>query len=425
MAHEGEGCEEDIENLNRLIGLKDVQFSVISARCTPGSSSGDNYMSVVKRIVLNGKDADARETSMSLIVKRQIPSHSRRQLYRCDEAFNNEIAAYNHVLPLLSRFISPEPYFPKCYFAGKDDTGELIVLEDLKPQNFKMLSRLQGLDFEHCQLVMKELAKFHAASIAAKRADFTEFRLKVNSLKDIVYCDDAQQFYHNVLGSAVEEALDSLRESNTDGSLTKAIQYLENMQPVLYSKLKELILKQTGSNIVVCHGDLWINNMMFQTDQVTGKPVAVRFFDLQAMRYSSPIFDILHFLYTSTRRATRDAYLNEILETYCQALMEHIDSHHYPDSQKDLDEIKDAFTIRKIKQEIKEKHLYGLAIAAWILPAVTFDPQNIPNLDLLSETASRDGRELKCTQKLTPEYHTRIKEIMLEFQQMGLFNVPE
>ena len=90
-----------------------------------------------------------------MIIKRQIPSLSRRQLYRCDEAFCNEINAYNHVVPLLQQYSSDSCFFPKCYFAGRDDEGEIIVLEDLKLMGFQMRNRLKGLEFNCCNLVIK------------------------------------------------------------------------------------------------------------------------------------------------------------------------------------------------------------------------------------------------------------------------------
>lgn len=91
---------------------------------------------------------------MSIIIKRQIPSLSRRQLFRCDEAFCNEINAYNHIVPLLDRYMA-EAIFPKCFYAGHDDVGEIIVLDDLKESGFRMQNRLTGLEVGYCELVMK------------------------------------------------------------------------------------------------------------------------------------------------------------------------------------------------------------------------------------------------------------------------------
>jgi len=39
------------------------------------------------------------------------------------------------------------------------------VLEDLCAEGFKMAERRKGLDLAHCLLIMRLLAKFHAASV--------------------------------------------------------------------------------------------------------------------------------------------------------------------------------------------------------------------------------------------------------------------
>lgn len=41
----------------------------------------------------------------------------------------------------------------------------ILVLEDLKSSGFQLADRHRGLDLEHSELVMKNLARFHASSI--------------------------------------------------------------------------------------------------------------------------------------------------------------------------------------------------------------------------------------------------------------------
>ena len=101
------------------------------------------------------------EFMTSLIIKRQIASKSRRELFRCDEAFANEIAAYCQLVPVLKKFCKDNIPVPMCLFAGTDSFGDIVVLEDLNRQGFKMRNRLKGLDFEHCRVVMKVCFHFH------------------------------------------------------------------------------------------------------------------------------------------------------------------------------------------------------------------------------------------------------------------------
>lgn len=93
-----------------------------------------------------------------MIVKRQIPNLARRRLFRCDQAFANEINAYTEITPQfhkIARNIDLPIPFVDCLFAGADELGEIVVLEDLRTQGFRMANRLKGLDYMHCKIVLQ------------------------------------------------------------------------------------------------------------------------------------------------------------------------------------------------------------------------------------------------------------------------------
>lgn len=103
---------------------------------------------------------------MSFIIKRHIVDKKRRELFRCDHAFENEIAAYCHLIPVLKAFSNDNLPYPNCLFAGSDEAGEIIAMEDLSPHGYRMANRLQGLDFEHCSLVLKvSIDRLHAEAL--------------------------------------------------------------------------------------------------------------------------------------------------------------------------------------------------------------------------------------------------------------------
>ncbi|XP_039489633.1 uncharacterized protein LOC120450580 [Drosophila santomea] len=425
--------EENAEHLRQLFSQsKLVSFSIAHIACSAGSSSGDNYMSVVKRVTITqvpaaGKDQDpelAGSEIVTVIVKRQIASLSRRQLYRCEEAFSNEINAYRHLAPLLAAH-SRHQLFPVCHIAESQDRrdpegGEpIIVLQDLKALGFRMKDRLAGLELSDCLLVMKKLAQFHAASLAAQELESSSFTHHAEHLQEIVYCDEATDFYATILDTSVQQALESLDGANADDCLTTPIRLLKELRSNLFAKLKhEINATAAAPNSVICHGDLWVNNIMFRSE-----PEEVIFFDLQAMRKSSPVFDILHFIYTSTRRPLRDVHTDTLLAAYSVALGEEL-RHQLEDTTaaERLEELCEAFSLQRLSSDYVRQVHYGLAIGMWILPAVTFDPNNIPNLDVMSEQ-NLTGKEIKCTQTLTSEYHMRIRELVMEFYELGYLHM--
>ncbi|XP_017049813.1 uncharacterized protein LOC108093937 [Drosophila ficusphila] len=422
--------EENAEHLRQLFSQsKLVSFSIAHITCSAGSSSGDNYMSVVKRVTIS-REPPARDQTqdheqtrndiVTVIVKRQIASLSRRQLYRCEEAFNNEIKAYRHLAPLLAAY-SRQQLFPVCHIAESQDRkdsekGEpIIVLQDLKALGFRMKDRLTGLELHDCLLVMKKLAEMHAASLVAQELDSASFASEADHLQEIVYCDEATDFYATILDTSVQQALESLGGANVNDSLTTPIRLLGELRTNLFGKLKQEINAAAEAPLsVICHGDLWVNNIMFRSD-----PEEVIFFDLQAMRRTSPIFDILHFIYTSTRRQLRDLHTDTLLAAYSEALGQEL-RHQLegtPAAER-LEDLCEAFSLQRLSAEYVRHVHYGLAIGMWILPAVTFDPDNLPNLDVMSEQ-NLTGKEIKCTQTLTSEYHLRIRELVMEFYELG------
>lgn len=52
----------------------------------------------------------------------------------------------------------------RCYYSQQNNPP-ILVLEDLAPLGFRMADRQAGLDLDHCTLVIRNVAKFHASSL--------------------------------------------------------------------------------------------------------------------------------------------------------------------------------------------------------------------------------------------------------------------
>ncbi|KAJ6635338.1 hypothetical protein Bhyg_13923 [Pseudolycoriella hygida] len=409
---------ETIEKVLQENG-RNYNLTVESIECSPGSQIGDNYMSVVKRVKVYGKLGTAAFTR-TLIVKRQIASISRRELFRCDEAFENEIAAYCHLVPVFRQHYPQHVPFPICLFAGRDSDGEVVILEDLCESGYKMVNRLKGLDYSHCKIVVQELAKLHSISLIMKKQRPMQFRESLEKVKEIVYCPEAHEFYKHSLESSLREALSSLRSNNVQGDLNEPIDKMINLSGKIFPIMCDRILQNTDDWSVVCSGDLWVNNLMFRYD-VCDQVEGVKFIDLQTVRYTSPVIDILHFIYSSTDKQLRSNKLDQLLWDYASTLLQCISKSDLP--RGEVRNYLALFSFANIKRQYLDKMMYGLGIAMWLLPAVTFHPGHVPNLDVLTLNDFKDAKvEKAITQMQTPEYHVRMKDIVLEFYQKGYLN---
>lgn len=121
-----------------------------------GSGRGDNYTSMLYRVKAKGVTQSSIPWSRSFVYKCLPHSKIRREAFKSDALFRNEVAFYTKALPALlsfqkSRGCNEFNDVPKVYLA----MSNVLVLEDLKERKFVMADRKKGLDVEHCQAVVK------------------------------------------------------------------------------------------------------------------------------------------------------------------------------------------------------------------------------------------------------------------------------
>lgn len=251
-----------------------------------------------------------------------------------------------------------------------------------------------------------------------KTAEFTSAR---NKIKEIVYCDDAAEFYSHSLESSLTEVLNSLKSHNRSKALDEPIRLLESLSgKKIYAIMGDSIKNAKAEDCVMCHGDLWVNNLMFKYD-ACNVVSAVKLIDLQTVRFTSPSIDILHFLYTSTERIVRETSLDELLEVYVEALAAELKS-HMATSEK-LSELLERFNVSNIRRQCNENIMYGLGISMWLMPAVTFAPNKIPDLNNIKYADFENKTQQQVmTSMQTPEYHQRMKAIVVEYHERGLLD---
>lgn len=154
-------------------------------------------------------------------------------------------------------------------------------------------------------------------SLAAKILHCNEFASVVSNIDESIYCAEAADFFGASLECSLKEALFSLRKSSqTMQCLDPAIRQIEKLKGKLFRQMFECVRGESrivrDEFFVVAHGDLWLNNIMWLHDS-RNKCDGVKFIDLQTLRFTSPVIDILHFLYTSTEYTVRNQYMDQLI----------------------------------------------------------------------------------------------------------------
>lgn len=134
-----------------------------------GCAPGDNYASVMIRIVIEVELEDGSIKEFPLMMK---TTHSESsfgaQMVQEMGIFDKEGEIYEKIIPAFEELYLKHGkkvvFGPKSYKLSKNPGVETIVLEDLRPRKFKNVNRTEGLDLDHTKSVLKILAEFHAAS---------------------------------------------------------------------------------------------------------------------------------------------------------------------------------------------------------------------------------------------------------------------
>ena len=81
------------------------------------------------------------------------------------------------------------------------------------------------------------------------------------------------------------------------------------------------------------------------------------------------------------------------------------------------------FTPTSILQEFRSKILYGLGTSLCLLPAISFDADNIPDLnDVTLQDFNSGSHTSLIVNRHTEFYHKRLRDIVFEFHEMGFLD---
>lgn len=143
---------------------------------------------------------------------------------------------------------------------------DILVLSDLKEQGYGMLDRHTGLDERATLLALDRIAKFHASSVAYKE-QFGDF-------SDMIKRKVLQGAALDMIIKYTLPKVKTLAKATRDFMMDERIaQTVETWKDGVKNEVPGLLDPEDSPEDfqVLCHGDLWLNNMMFTRDEESGQ----------------------------------------------------------------------------------------------------------------------------------------------------------
>ncbi|PSN54122.1 hypothetical protein C0J52_09455 [Blattella germanica] len=342
------------------------------------SAEGDNYSSDIYRATMQILKEDQREMA-SLIIKVELS--------------NNQ--AVKNILEKASPERHYPPYGAKCYYASNETPMSVIVLEDLKEQGFILAEPSDGLDLKHCKLAIQTLATYHAASAVLNALEPEKIAPFKTSLISEDIRGKIESIFIPIVKTLAEEA------ENWPGCEGYVVNKLNGLASSVFDYMLDCVKTNDDEFNVLCHEDIWLNNIMFRYAGEANAVSEVRFLDLQMYHWTSPAVDLLYFV---NANASLDVVANykQIVDEYYNVLSE---------TFKDLGHVHLCPEKKDIYSQLEKRCKFGV-IYGIISRLFIFSNRNeVPDMEnYIRET----GRA-----PFTNRYREQMKTILPLFQQWG------
>lgn len=225
------------------------------------SGKRENYIANVFRVLIKETGGDK---NVSVIVKTLVNTERQVLFHKLHErevlVYDNVINKFKDIQKVL--YEHERLVLSNCLFSNTEKANEVIILEDLRTKGFDIdekASKFEYLEFDQICAVMSELAKFHALSFAFEKQNPEKFNEVKSLFEDILY----QNHFLNKskLRNYYFESFEMSLKEVTDLDAKRKLARVE-------SKLLDLLQMYTksGKNNVLCHGDCWVNNMLFKNE---------------------------------------------------------------------------------------------------------------------------------------------------------------
>ncbi|KAL0829689.1 hypothetical protein ABMA28_003194 [Loxostege sticticalis] len=308
-----EGISEKQQQFIREV-LEKRGFTNNKVLFEPAGKAGDNYIANVKRITVKVDGGN----DFKMIAKTAPQIDGLRTMTNAKVMFNNEIVMYEHVIPKFESLQKeagvPEKdrlKFAQCYGCLSEEPHEVVLLEDLKVLDYTMLDRLSPMNEDAVLLVLKNFAILHSMSFVLRHLEpetYTSFSSRLIPLWRFIFNKSERIANLEQVENGALEILD-------DDNYKKAIRGAVSELHTLIDKYKNL---ESPEHFVIQQGDGWTNNIMFKLNG--DKPVDTLMIDYQLASETSPVADLLYFIFICTDHATRSKHYLKWIDYYHEQL---------------------------------------------------------------------------------------------------------
>lgn len=172
-----------------------------------------------------------------------------------------------------------------------------------------------GLDFEHAQIALTALARFHALGFSMKRHKPEQFEILKKNCKGLSIPDK------DGFDQRTEIFIKAISKDPETSAYSNFAQAVMTQDSAKFWGVKSI---ESWSTII--HSDFWVNNIMFKNNSDTNRVDNIKFVDFQNYQYLSPLRELIFFIMTSINNDVMDNKFDELLDLYYKNFVDFLKS---------------------------------------------------------------------------------------------------
>lgn len=199
-----------------------------------------------------------------------------------------------------------------------------LVFEDMSAHQYKLRDKFKRFDMVHTLEALKTLTRFHASSIIYEENKSKELGRSYSINEDFCHQlhDAGYVNTDNWFILCMKAAIDAIKVFSNYSK--EQIEIIESRWFNVWSSGLDLSNPTTECRSVICHRDLWNNNLMFHYKKVGDEmvPDDCVLVDFQAAKYQPPAGDVMLLLYCNLDPQFREDNMDTLLNFYLDELSE-------------------------------------------------------------------------------------------------------
>ncbi|XP_039752997.1 uncharacterized protein LOC120628603 [Pararge aegeria] len=388
---------------------KDVVFKSYSLRRASEKMLG--FLSDYWKLEILIINSNNQIQSMNFFIKSMCKSNaSKAKMVKDMKLFDKEITFYVFIKDKIN-LLDVAPWSANLVMALND----AMVFEDLNFLQYRTRNKHETFDEQHILLALQALARFHAGSLVYEEK--RRKQLKKNYIINDEHEEDLNRggyvksdpWFMQCMNGALE-AIKCYSKYNKD---VKTLKEIENRWTQVWDEALDLSHFSFEYRNVICHRDLWNNNILFSYKEVSEKfvPENCVLVDFQAVTSQPPAGDVMFLLYCNLDPKFRKSNMTKFLNYYYQELQDIL--------CRNFVKIGDIMSFEQFLRSCEKYELWGLVATACLVPQFWVNDELM--IKLFSDTVSfgeiltKDkGSFIKKMMETNDDYKYKVMQVFEE-----------